>query len=274
MSASTRGAPLRPGRRLRAPDSLPGLRPWFIAVLLFLYVPILVLIVYSFNVSNVIVLWQGFSLHWYRVTLEDPNVRRALANTVILAVSATAIAAPTATLAALAIVRGGGRLGKVSQAIIAMPLAVPEIVLAVATLLLFSVLRIHAGLLNLIVAHAAFCTPFAFLPIRAALAELDVTLEQAGRDLYCTPREVFRLVTMPLLGPGIVAGVLLSLVMSIDDFITSYMLAGAGTTTVPVYIFAMIRQGVTPQINALSTILLAASFALILLFWLVGRNRQ
>lgn len=266
-------AHLSQGRTLRAPDSFPGTKPWFLLVLLFLYAPILVLISYSFNASDVIVLWKGFSLHWYAVTFADPDVRRALLNTLILAIAATALATPTAIVAALAIVRGGGKLGRVSQAVVAMPLAVPEIVLAVATLLLFSLLDIHAGLLNLILAHAAFCTPFAFLPIRAALAELDIALEQAGRDLYCTPREVFRLVTVPLLMPGILAGMLLSLVMSIDDFITSYMLAGAGTTTVPVYIFAMIRQGVTPQINALSTILLFLSFALIFLFWLVGRKR-
>lgn len=264
---------LRQPRRLRAPDSFPGTRAWFLLVLLFLYAPIAVLVTYSFNASNVIVLWKGFSLHWYSVTLQDPNVRRALLNTAIIAIAATAIAAPAATLGALAIVRGGGRLAPISQAVLAMPLAVPEIVLAVATLLLFSTFDIHAGLLNLILAHAAFCTPFAFLPIRAALAELDETLEQAGRDLYCSPRDVFRLVTMPLLMPGILAGVLLSLVMSIDDFITSYMLAGAGTTTVPVYIFAMIRQGVTPQINALSSILLLASFLLISLFWWVSRNK-
>lgn len=260
-------------RVLRAPDSYPGTMLCFVAVLGFLYVPIVVLMVYSFNASSVIVTWTGFSLHWYAITLQDPNVRQAILNTLIIAVCATALAAPTATFGALAIVRGGGRASKISQAILVLPLAVPEIVLAIATLLLFSVLNLQGGLLNIILAHAAFCTPFAFLPIRAALVELDETLEHAARDLYSTPADVFRQITVPLLMPGIVAGVMLSLVMSIDDFITSYMLSSAGSTTVPVYIFSMIRQGVTPQINALSSMLLIVSFALISAFWAFSRNK-
>ncbi|HEY0292091.1 MAG TPA: ABC transporter permease [Hansschlegelia sp.] len=265
-------APRRPVRALLAPDRYRGFGVWFGFVVVFLYAPIVTLVVYSFNDGDMIGMWRGVSLRWYQATLADGSVRKALGNTLIVALCATLIAVSVATAAAVAIVRGAGRFERLSERLIALPLAIPEIVLAIATLMLFALIDLGSSLTTLVLAHAVFCTPFAFMPIRTALAQISVSMEEAARDLYCTPAECFRLVTLPLLAPGIVAGAMLSLVMSIDDFITSYILSGPGNTTVPVYIFSMIRQGVTPQINALSSLLFGLSLLLVAGFWFASRR--
>jgi spermidine/putrescine transport system permease protein len=145
---------------------------------------------------------------------------------------------------------------------------------AIATLIFFSTLGIRLGLGNLIIAHTVFCIPFAFMPIRARLQGMDMSLEAAARDLYATPWQSFRLVTLPLLAPGIMAGAMLAFVISLDDFIISLMVADAGSTTLPVYIFSMIRFGITPEINAISTMLFAASVSLVTVYWLLSRPRR
>jgi len=151
---------------------------------------------------------------------------------------------------------------------------VPEIVTAVAVLIFFSAIGMNLGLGNVIIAHITFCIPFAFMPIRARLEGMDTTLEQAGRDLYASQWETFRFVTMPLLMPGIVAGAMLAFVISMDDFIITLMVGGAGSTTLPVYIYSMIRRGLTPEINAVSTMLLLASIAIVTAYWILSRKTQ
>ena len=141
-----------------------------------------------------------------------------------------------------------------------------------AVLIFFARLDLNLGLGNVIIAHTTFCIPFAFLPIRARLAGMDTTLEQAARDLYATGWEAFRYVTAPLLMPGILSGAMLSFVISLDDFIITLMVATAGSTTLPVYIYSMIRQGITPEVNAVSSILFAVSVILVTLYWIVSRR--
>ncbi|GIX14634.1 MAG: hypothetical protein KatS3mg118_2593 [Paracoccaceae bacterium] len=138
----------------------------------------------------------------------------------------------------------------------------------------FSAIGLSLGLGNLIIAHTVFCIPFAFMPIRARLQGMDETLEQAAADLYASRWEAFRLVTLPLLAPGIFAGAVLAFVISLDDFIISLMISDAGTTTLPVYIFSMIRRGVTPEVNAVSTILFSVSLMLVSIYWLARDRRR
>ena len=154
-----------------------------------------------------------------------------------------------------------------------MPLVAPEIVTAIATLVFFEAIGLRAGLGNVIIAHVVFCIPFALLPIRARLREMPRDLEDAARDLYATPWQVFARVTLPLLLPAIIAGATLAFVVSLDDFLITLMVAQAGSTTLPVYIYGMLRLGVTPEANAAATILLALSVTATLLAYCFARNQ-
>ena len=156
---------------------------------------------------------------------------------------------------------------------IMLPLMIPEIVTAIATLSFFSAIGLSLGIGNIVIAHAVFCIPFAFLPVRARLAGMDETLEQAARDLYASDWQVFRRVTLPLLMPGVLSGAMLAFIISIDDFIITLMVAEAGTTTLPLYIYGMVRIGISPEVNAVSTILLAVSVLFVALSYMAGRCR-
>ncbi len=239
----------------------------------FLYFPILVLVAYSFNSGGRSMVWQGVGIGWYGKVFSNDAILGAAMNSLIVASVATILATMIATSGALVLARGGSFKGKtVSVGLITLPLIVPEIVTAVATLMFFASIGMNFGLGNLIVAHTVFCIPFAFMPIRARLEGLNTDLEQAACDLYSTEWQAFRYITLPLLMPGIIAGATLSFVISLDDFIISLMVSTAGTTTLPVYIYGMIRQGVTPEVNAVSSVLFVISLALITLYWFVSKS--
>lgn len=241
----------------------PGLG---LLVLLFfgwLYLPIAVVIGFSFNENRLVSVWTGFSLKWYGAALSNSALVDAVRTSLTVALIATALATLTALMAALVLVRGRDvRARRLSEVVVNLPLLLPEIVVAVAVLILFSQIGLTNGLLKLILAHTAFCIPFAFLPIRARLQGMTPDFEEAAQDLYASPWVVFRRVTLPLILPGVFAGAMLAFVMSMDDFITSNMLASGGNTTLPVYIFGLIKQGTTPELNAISTLIIAASLLL------------
>ncbi|MFU0504755.1 ABC transporter permease [Pseudaminobacter sp. NGMCC 1.201702] len=265
-----------PSRRQgRSIGDVRGLKPWAYAFMVFLYLPIAILMLYSFNSGSLVMVWSGFSFEWYGKVFANADIRHAAMNSLIVATVATAAATVIATLAALVLVRGGKFPGRAaSLTLISLPLMVPEIVTAVAMLIVFAGTGLSLGLGNVIIAHVTFCIPFAFMPIRARLEGMDMTLEQASADLYGTDWDTFRYVTLPILMPGILAGAMLSFVISLDDFIITMMVAGAGGTTLPVYIYSMIRQGVTPEVNAVSSLLLAASLLLVTLYWIVTRKKN
>ncbi|WP_313523318.1 ABC transporter permease [Shinella sp.] len=241
----------------------PGLRPLTIFFFLYLYVPLAVIVVYSFNANRVAGVWTGFSLKWYGSALNNAALMSALKTSLTIAAVATVVSTLIALSAALAIIRGKTvRFRKLSETVVNLPLLLPEIVLAVATLILFSLLDIQNGLVRLIVAHSAFCTPFAFLPIRARLQGMSLDLEEASADLYANRWTTFRRVTLPLIFPGVFSGAMLAFLISMDDFITSNLLATGGSTTLPVYIFSLIRAGTSPELNAIATLLILASLVL------------
>lgn len=241
---------------------------------LFLYVPILILIVFSFNTGRSATIWHGFSLEWYIKAFANDDIQRAARNSLIVAITATAFASTFATFAALIMARTNRFRGQnISYAVLMLPLIVPEIVTAVATLSFFTVVGLKLGLGRLIIAHTVFCIPFAFLPIRARLEGMDVTLENAANDLYADEWRAFRYVTLPLLMPGIISGAMLAFIISIDDFIITLMVAPAGSTTLPIYIYGMVRMGITPEINAVSTIMLAISIIFVSLSYIIGQRK-
>lgn len=252
-----------------------GLRLWVGVFYAFLYFPIFVLIAYSFNGSRFAMIWKGFSFKWYVKIFESGDIGIAALNSLKVAASATVLATVIATAAALALGRSGDFRGKTAASgLLALPIMVPEIVTAIATLIFFSTAGISLGIGNLIIAHTVFCIPFAYLPIRARVEGMSTDLDQASRDLYASEWETFRYITVPLLAPGIFAGATLSFVISLDDFIISLMISEAGTTTLPVYIFGMIRKGVTPEVNAISTIMFAVSLVLVSIYWITAKKAE
>jgi spermidine/putrescine transport system permease protein len=253
----------------------PGLPSFTTAILAFLYAPLLILVIYAFNASRMVTVWQGFSLQWFVAVANNGDIRSAAINSLIIAVAATIASTLIAIAGALALERGALHFGRGAVGgLVAMPLVVPEIVVAITTLVFFSALGMHHGLINLIIAHTVFCIPFALLPIQARLKEMGTVLEVAGSDLYADEWRSFRYITLPLLMPAIGAGAIMAFVISLDDFLISMMVSSAGSTTLPVYVYGMMRLGVTPEVNAISTILLVVSLVFVATALLLGRRSR
>lgn len=251
-----------------------GVRPAAWLFFAFLYIPIFVLVVLSFNSGQSATLWESFSLKWYAVVADDPEILRAAKNSLIVATLATVVATTLATLAALGM-RGRSFRGQtLMSGVLGLPLLVPEIVTAVATLMFFAFIGLKLSLFTILLAHIVFCIPFAYLPIRARLEGMDPRLAEAAADLYASPWKTFWKVTFPLLTPGIVSGAMLAFIISMDDFVITYFVAGAGATTLPVYIFSSIRMVISPKINAISSIILLISIAFVALSYYVGQRRR
>lgn len=239
----------------------------------YLYVPILILIVFSFNETRSATVWSGFSLDWYAKALGNDDIKRSAYNSLIVATISTLAATVMATLASLALVKlRGATTSSAVNGVLMLPLLVPEIVTAVATLTFFSAIGLSLGLANVIIAHSVFCIPFAYFPIRARLAGMDSTLENAARDLHASEWQTFKHITFPLLFPGILSGAMLAFVISLDDFIITLMVAEAGATTLPIYIYGMVRIGISPEVNAVSTAMLAISVVFVSFSYLIGRK--
>ena len=242
-----------------------------------LYMPILLLVVYSFNSGSSVAIWEGFSWRWYISAWDNEQVQDATIRSLVIAIWASGISTTVAVLAALATTRT--RKFKGQGAVFAMinqPLMVPEIVTAVALLIFFAMIKVatgYTGLFYLVLAHSAFCIPFAYLPIRARLQGMDLSLEQAAADLYATPFQVFRRITLPQLWPGILAGAMLAFVISLDDVVITEFVKSAGQDTLPTYMLGQLRRVVTPEINAISTVLLGISVTLVIAFTLLSKMK-
>jgi spermidine/putrescine transport system permease protein len=250
----------------------PGFLAITVACMAMLYAPMLVISIYSFNATRSITEWGGFSLNWYQKVFSNPEIQGATINSLIIAVTASTLATIFAVLAAVAMIRGRRFGGQgTCYLLINLPLMVPEIITAVGSLIFFLAIGINLGLLTVMIAHTVFCIPFAYLPISARLRGIERHYEQAARDLYCTPWQSFRYVLLPLMLPGVLSGYVLAFIISLDDFIITNMVAGPGATTLPLAIYGMVRVGFTPEINAISTLMLLASLVFVTLSYLAGR---
>lgn len=257
---------------------LPGFTTIAVLAFLALYIPIITLVFYSFNAGKTVMDWGGFSLQWYAVAWNNTAVQEAAWRSVVIAFWATMIATTVATMAALGTTRRRAFKGQTAVYVaINQPLMVPEIVTAVALLIVFAWVKVqtgYQGLGYLILAHAAFCIPFAYLPIRARLEGMDLSLETAAADLYATPWHTFRRVTLPLMSPGIVAGAMLAFITSLDDVVITEFVKSAGQDTLPTYMLGQLRRGVTPEVNAISTVLLGLTVVILTAFFLLTRERR
>ena len=243
-----------------------------------LYAPIAVLVLFSFNENRSVTVWTEFSFDWYVKAMNNEGIRHAAWVSLEVAFIAMVVATIMATMAALVTTRTPPYRGmNVAVGIINQPLMVPEVVTAVATLIFFAIIKQLTGVSGigyLIAAHTAFCIPFAYMPIRARLEGMDLSLEQAAADLYAPPFTVFRRVTLPLMLPGIMAGAMLAFIVSLDDVIITLFVAGPGETTLPLYILGQIRRGVTPEVNAVSTVFLGLSVILVTFIFLFGKGKK
>lgn len=270
----TRSAAARPSprRRLQAAFNKHALLWLAIGLFLFLYIPILILIIYSFNDGRQIGLWSGFSLRWYGELFQDESVLSALQLSLWVAFWSTLISTFLGTLTALALERQNF-WGKVTyDAILYLPVIIPDIVMALSTLLFFVVLGVALSKYTILIAHVAFNISFVAIVVRARLADMNSTLEEAAADLGANEWQTFRRVTLPLLMPGIISGALLAFTLSLDDFVITFFVAGPGSTTLPVRVYSMIRFGLTPEVNAVSTLMFLGSTLLVIISLVLQRR--
>lgn len=256
--------------------SFPGFFPLTVLCLVILYAPLLVVTIYSLNDSTSITNWEGVSFRWYVDVFTGPESQKfkvAAWNSFTIAIIAATVATTIATLAATAMVRGGKfPLRTLSFGLISLPLMVPEIVTAVATLIFFNSIEFTRGYLTILLAHTAFCIPFAYMPISARMQGIEDTYEQAAMDLYATKRQAFTKILMPLMLPGIISGYILAFIISLDDFIITNFVKGAGIETLPTAIFGSVKQGIKPNIMAISTMLLSVSIVMVTISYFVSKS--
>ena len=243
------------------------------AVLLFLYAPIMLLLVFSFSASRIPGQWGGFTTEWYATLFDDSRLQRTISVSIRVALISTVIATVLGTMSALALERFKFRGRRVFDALLYLPIIIPDVTMAVMMLMFFSQsfnlvdalfgIGISKGFATIVVSHVAFNIAFVSVVVRARIAGMDATLEQAASDLYATRWQAFRFVTLPLIAPGVLGGALLAVTLSLDDVVVTQFVAGPGSTTLPVYVFSLIRKGVTPTINAVSVIMLVASLILV-----------
>jgi spermidine/putrescine transport system permease protein len=235
---------------------------WLVAILgyLFLYAPLAIVVVYSFNDSRLNAQWVGFTLDWYRKLFHNEEMLGAAWNSLLIALTASAVSTVLGTMAGYAMYRFKLRLLPV---LVVAPIAIPEILTGVSLLIFFVGIDLTLGLTSIILAHIAFCVGFVAIVVRARLAGMDESLVEAARDLGATAFQAFRLVTLPLIMPGVIAGALMAFTLSIDDFVITYFTAGAGALTLPLEIYTMVKISVTPEVNAISTLLMLLTLALI-----------
>jgi len=275
-SLGTGGLALRLGKATLALNAF--------ALFAFLYVPILILIVFSFNDTRTVARLTGLSVEWYSKLLHNRDLLTAARNSLLIALSSTVVSTILGTLTALGMDRFRFRLRSAFDAVLYLPIVIPEIVMGISLLLFFNLAffpvielasgtKLTLGLSTILISHIAFNIPFVYVVVRARLVGFDRTMEEAARDLGANEWRTFWRVTFPLLLPGILGGALLAFTLSLDDYLVTVFTAGTASPTMPLYIYSLVRRGVTPEINALSTVLLLASMGLVVLS-LVAQRRE
>lgn len=229
---------------------------WIFLTFLFLYIPIFIVIIFSFNTSKMNIVWEGFTLQWYGTFFENRTLMESLYNTLIIAVLSTVISTIVGTLGAVGLSKFNYKGKNMIDSLLYIPIVIPEVVLGIALLCIFSICNISLGIGTITLSHATFCIPFVVITVRARLAGFDAGLEEAAMDLGANRFKTFMKVTLPLLMPGVLSGAMLAFSLSLDDVIISFFVSGPGSTTLPLKVFSMVKTGVTPEVNALSTIIM------------------
>ena len=235
------------------------------------YIPILLTVIYSFNESKLSTVWTGFSLKWYEELFRDREIREALVNSLLLAGLSCFCAVIIGTTGALGMHRRKSKMNDVVASVSMIPIMIPEIILGMVFLSVFSFMGLPFGMLTLVIAHTAFCIPYIYSMVKARLAGMDKALEEAARDLGASPMRVFFDITLPLIMPAILSGCMLAFAMSFDDVVISIFVTGPTVNTLPIKIYTQIKTGITPKINALATMMLLVTIILLTLSAMIGR---
>lgn len=259
-------------KQKKKPSRFPGI--YLIAVTVIMYLPILFVMLYSFNESKISSVWSGLSLKWYAELFKDKTIGTAILNSLLLGVLSSLAAAVIGTLGAIGTLRTSFRGKGVMEYIATLPMMTPEIILGMVFLAFFSLLGLPFGMLTLVISHTAFCIPYVFMQVKARLIGMDRSYEEAARDLGANRRQVFFDITLPLILPAILSGMMLSFAMSFDDVIISVFVTGVKVNTLPILIYTQLKTGVTPKINALCTLMFLVTLLLVVSSALLGRVRN
>lgn len=240
-------------------------------IYIFLYLPILMIIIFSFNTSAINIKFEGFTLSWYLRMFDNEELMEALRTTLIVAASSTGLSVFIGTIAAFGMFKFKFKGRSVVDSLLYIPIVIPEIVLGISLLAFFTSLKMPMGLVTLIIAHVTFSLPFVVITVRSRLAGYDLSVEEAAMDLGANQWRTFIRVTLPTIAPGVMSGAMLALTMSLDDVIVSFFTCGPNTTTLPIKIFGMVRKGVSPDVNALSTLMILVTIIIMVTSKMVER---
>lgn len=249
---------------------LPGI--FLGIVLVIMYLPILMVVLYSFNAGKLIASWKGFSLDWYVKLFQDEEIWEAVKNSLILGVLSCLTAAVLGTVGAVGMAKIKSRTKGPMEYLSTLPIMIPEIILGMVFLTFFHLLNLPNGMVTLVIAHTAFCIPYIYMMVKARLVGLDKALEEAAKDLGATPLRTFFDITLPLMLPAVASGCLLAFAMSWDDVIISIFVTGPKVTTLPIKIYTQMKTGVTPEINALCTVMLGVTVVVLILAGIIRRR--
>ncbi len=241
---------------------LPNL--YLAIILIFMYLPILIVIIYSFNENKLTAIWSGFSLKWYAELLKDKDLMEALKNSLILGVLSCFCAGVIGTIGAVGMARMNYKTKGIMEYVSMLPIMIPEIILGMVFLAFFSAISLPFGMTTLVIAHTTFCIPYIYMMVKARLVGMDPTLLEAARDLGASEIRAFWDITLPLIMPAVASGSLLAFAMSFDDVVISVLVTNSRINTLPIKVFSRIKFGVSPEINALSTIMLSVTLIIIL----------
>jgi len=240
------------------------LRGWTVLVFVFLYVPIAVLVVYSFNASRLNIVWESFTGDWYGRLWHDAPLLRAAKNSLLIASASTVVSVILGTVGAWLLHRYRYRLARSLQTLVAIPMVMPEILMGISLLILFATVGVGLGFTTVIIGHVTFCFPFVLVAVQARLRGLDPALEEAALDLGASPLQAFWFVIVPCLRPAIIAGALMAFTLSMDELIVTFFIRSAAATTLPIQVYGLARVGLNPMLNALSAIFILATVAFVI----------
>jgi spermidine/putrescine transport system permease protein len=247
---------------------------WTIFIFIFFYLPIAILVAFSFNTSRLNIIWEGFTLEWYAAIWRDAVLVQSLNNSVIVAVVATLLSVGLGTGGAWLLYRYRFPAVRLVQTLVFIPMIIPEVIMGVSLLILFVTIHLELGFLTIIISHVTFCFPFVMVAVQARLAGLDPSLEEAAMDLGATPAVAFRRVLVPFLMPAIISGALMSFTLSLDELIVTYFTASAGTRTLPLEIFGRVKKGLDPTLNAISTVFITSTVGLVVVTEVLKRRNR
>ena len=257
---------------MKKKSRLPNL--YLVLILIIMYLPVAIVVLYSFNTSATSISWTGITLDWYWQMWKDRDLLEALKNSLILGILSSAAAGVIGTLGAVGMSKINFKTKGMIEYLSGLPIMIPEIILGMVFMVFFALLGLPFGMMTLVISHTTFCIPYVFMMVKARLVGLDKSLEEAAKDLGASEARTFFDITLPLILPAVVSGMLLAFAMSLDDVVISIFVTGARTNTLPIRIYTQLKSGITPKLNALCTVMLLVTFIIVLLTNRIGNKKS